>query len=198
MIGEDMKLILASGSKQRKDIFDMVGLKYEVICSDIEENSYETEPDKYVEDLSKQKAFAVASSIDYDAIVVASDTIIYMGGKVYEKPKSKEEAFNNMKEMSGKVTYAYTGVTIYDKYQDKQITYSDFCKVYIKKLDDEDIKWYIDNEENILGRCGYAILGKASIFLDKVEGDYNTLFGISPSKLYDCLKDLGYKISDLC
>lgn len=198
MIGEDMKLILASGSKQRKDIFDMVGLKYEVICSDIEENSYETEPNKYVEDLSKQKALAVASSIDYDAVVVASDSIIYMDGKVYEKPKSKEEVFDNMKEMSGKVTYAYTGVTIYDKYQKKQITYSDLCKVYIRKLDDEDIKWYIDNEENILGRCGYAILGKASIFLDKVEGDYNTLFGISPSKLYSYLKDLGYKISDFC
>ena len=40
------------------------------------------------------------------------------------------------------------------------------------------------------------MLGKASVFLDKVNGDYNTLFGISPSKLYDKLKELGYKLSD--
>lgn len=193
-----MKLILASGSKQRKDIFDLVGFKYEVIVSDIEENSDEQKPDKYVEDLSKQKACAVAESLEYDAVVVASDTIIYMDGKVYEKPKSKEEAYESMKEMSGNKTIAYTGVTIYDKYQNKVITYSDFCNVYIKELDDEEIKWYVENEENILGRCGYAMLGKACVFLDKVEGDYNTLFGISASKLYDHLKELGYKISDFC
>ena len=48
----------------------------------------------------------------------------------------------------------------------------------------------------MLNRCGYAILGKASIFLKKVNGDYNTLFGISPSKMYDKLKELGYIISD--
>ena len=140
-----MKLILASGSKQRKDIFDLVGFKYEVIVSDIEENSDEQKPDKYVEDLSKQKACAVAESLEYDAVVVASDTIIYMDGKVYEKPKSKEEAYESMKEMSGNKTIAYTGVTIYDKYQNKVITYSDFCNVYIKELDDEDIKWYVEN-----------------------------------------------------
>ena len=193
-----MKLILASGSKQRKDIFDMVGFKYKVISSDIEENSNEVEPDKYVVDLSKQKALAVANSMDYDAVVVASDTVIYMDGKYYEKPKSKEEAYQNIKEMSGNKTIAYTGVTIYDKYQNKQISFSDSCNVYIKELDDEDIKWYIENEENILGRCGYVILGKAAIFIDKVEGDYNTVFGISPSKLCDKLKELGYKISDFC
>ena len=56
--------------------------------------------------------------------------------------------------------------------------------------------WYIENENNLLSRCGYVILGKAALFLDKVNGDYNTLFGISPSKLYEQLKKLGYKLSD--
>ena len=119
-----------------------------------------------------------------------------MDGKIYEKPKSKDEAFNNIKEMSGKKTNAYTGVTIKDLYKNKEITFYDVCAVYIKDVSDEDVKWYVDNEENILKRCGYAILGKAAIFLDKVEGDYNTLFGISPSKVYDKLKELGYNISD--
>ena len=40
------------------------------------------------------------------------------------------------------------------------------------------------------------MLGKASLFLDKVDGDYNTLFGISPSKIYDKLKYLGYTVND--
>lgn len=191
-----MKLILASSSKPRQDILKNLGLKYEVIKSLVEEKSDSTDPSEYVKDLSRDKANSVASQINEKAIIVAADSIIYMDGKIYEKPKSKEEAFQNMKEMSGNVTYATTGVTIKDLYQNKEISFSDTAEVYIREISDEDIKWYVENEEQILNRCGYAMLGKASLFLDKVNGDYNTLFGISPSKVYEKLKELGYKISD--
>ena len=99
-----LKLILASGSKQRQDIFKNIGLKYEVIKSVVEEKSDSTEPSEYVKDLSKDKAKSVASQINEKAIIIAADSIIYMNGKIYEKPKSKEEAYQNLKEMSGKVT----------------------------------------------------------------------------------------------
>ena len=191
-----MKLILASGSKQRKDIFDMIGLKYEVVISLDEEKSLATNPETYVKELSKGKADSVEKQISEKAIIIAADTIIYMDGKIYEKPKTKEEAFNSMKEMSGKVTYAVTGVTIKDLYQNKEISFSDTAEVWIRKINDEDIKWYVDNDKNILDRSGYAMLGKAAIFLEKVNGDYNTVFGISPSKVYEKLQELGYKICD--
>ena len=191
-----MKIILASSSKQRQDIFNMIGLKYQVVKSLVEESSSNTDPCEYVKELSRDKANSVASQINEKAIIIAADSIIYMDGKIYEKPKDKEEAFNNLKEMSGKKTYAITGATIKDLYQNKEVSFFDKVEVYIKKISDEDIKWYVDNEENLLNRCGYVIQGKASIFLDKVNGDYNTLLGISPSKIYDVLKNLGYKISD--
>ena len=191
-----MNLILASSSKPRQDIFKNIGWKYEIVKILVEEKSESTNPSEYVKDLSRDKANSVAGQINKKAIIVSADTVIYMDGKIYEKPKSKEEAYQNMKEMSGKCTFAITGVTIKDLYQDKEICFSDTAEVYIKKISDDDIKWYVENEENILKRSGYAMLGKASIFLDKVNGDYNTLFGISPSKLYDKFKELGYKLSD--
>ncbi|MBQ9298266.1 MAG: septum formation protein Maf [Clostridia bacterium] len=191
-----MRLILASGSKQRQDIFKMVGFKYEVIKSTVEENSNATDPNEYVMELSKTKADSVAEQINSEALIVAADTIIYMNGKIYEKPKSKEEAFQSIKEMSGNVSYAITGVTIKDLYNDKEVSFCDVADIYMRKAEDEEIKWYIDNEEDLLNISGYAMLGKASIFLEKVDGDYNTLFGISPSKLVDKFKELGYKITD--
>ena len=191
-----MKLILASTSKQRQDILKMIGLKYEVVKSLVEEESLETDPEKYVKELSRNKARSVESQIKEKAIIVAADTVIYMDGKIYEKPKSKEEAFQNLKEMSGKVTYAITGITIKDLYQNKEICFADKVEVCLKQISSEDIKWYVENDKDIFNRCGYSILGKAAIFLDKVNGDYNTLFGISPSKLYEKFKELGYKISD--
>ena len=191
-----LKLILASSSKQRQDIFKNIGLKYEVIKSLVEEKSDSTDPSEYVKDLSKDKANSVASQINEKAVIIAADSIIYMNGKIYEKPKSKEEAYQNLKEMSGKITYAVTGVVIKDLYKNREVCFSDTAEVHIKEISEEDIKWYVENEKDILNRCGYAMLGKASIFLKKVNGDYNTLFGISPSKMYDKLKELGYKISD--
>ena len=191
-----MKLILASTSKQRQDILKMIGLKYEVVKSLVEEESLETDPEKYVKELSRNKARSVESKNKKKAIIVAADTVIYMDGKIYEKPKSKEEAFQNLKEMSGKITYSITGVTIKDLYQNKEICFADSVEVHLKEISSEDIKWYVENDKDIFDRCGYSILGKAAIFLDKVNGDYNTLFGISPSKLYEKFQELGYKISD--
>lgn len=191
-----MKLILASTSKQRQDILKMIGLKYEVVKSLVEEKSSKTNPEEYVKELSRNKAKSVEKQIKEKAIIVAADTVIYMNGKIYEKPKSKEEAFQNLKEMSGKITYSITGVTIKDLYQNKEICFADSVEVHLRKISSEDIKWYVENDKDIFDRCGYSILGKAAIFLDKVNGDYNTLFGISPSKLYEKFKELGYKISD--
>ena len=191
-----MKLILASSSKQRQDIFKMIGLKYEVITSDVEENSKEKEPDKYVEELSLNKAKSVCNQIDGKAIIIAADTIIYFNNKKYEKPKTKEEAFYNMKELSGNKNSAYTGITIIDLYKNKTVTFSSKVDVYFKDISEEEINWYVNNEKKIFKCCGYVPEGKASLFIDKIEGDYNTLLGISPSIVFEKLKELGYSISD--
>lgn len=193
---ENIKIILASGSKQRQDIFKMVGLKFEVIKSLEEENSSETNPIKYVQELSKVKAISVSSQVNEKAIIIAADTILYMNQKKYEKPKSKEEAYENLKEMSGKTVNAVTGITIMDLYQNKTICFSDIVEVKFKALEDKEIQWYVDNEPKIFNCCGFVPLGKAAIFIDKINGDYNTLFGISPSLLFSKLKEIGYGIND--
>ena len=191
-----MRLILASNSKTRKDIFDMVGWKYEVITSNIEENSNSTDPKQYVIDLSKDKANSVASQITDKALIISADSIIYMDNKKFEKPKSKEEGFENIKKMSGKVNYAITGVTIKDLYQNKEISFTDITEVYFKNVSDKDIAWYVENEKYLLNRAGYSIAGKTSIFVDKIVGDYYNILGMPISKLYSKLNELGYSISD--
>lgn len=192
-----MKLVLASSSKNRKDLLDMVGFKYEIIKSRKDEESSATNPFEYVAELSKTKALDVREQINYDALIVAADSIIYMDGKKYEKPKTKEEAFNNLKEMSGHVTNAITGMTVIDTKQDIILTISDSVDIEFKEIDDEDIKWYVDNDPYILERCGYSLIGKANLFVKRVEGDYNIAVGLSLSKLHEVIKELGYTLNDI-
>lgn len=192
-----MKIILASSSKQRQEILEMIGLKYKVVTSDIDEISTKEKPDEYVEELSLNKAKSVATKISDKAIIIAADTIIYYKNKIYEKPKSPKEAANNLKELSGNVNSAYTGVTILDLYQNKTISFSSKVDIYFKKVEDDEIEWYINHEDKIMKICGYVPKGKAALFIEKIEGDYNTLLGLSPSLLFQKLKELGYTINDL-
>lgn len=90
-----MRIILASASKQRHDILKMIGLKYDVVTSKVDEYSKEENPNKYVEELSLNKAKSVCKQINGKAIIIAADTIIYSNNKKYEKPKTKEEAYSN-------------------------------------------------------------------------------------------------------
>ena len=119
-----------------------------------------------------------------------------MNNEKFEKPKTKDEAFIFLKKMSGQVTYGVTGVTIKDLYQNKEISFADTTEVHLKNLSDNDILWYIENEKDILNRCGYCIAGKASLFVDKVVGDFYTVLGVPIGKLHTKLSELGYSLSD--
>lgn len=191
-----IKLILASKSKWRKEIIEMAGLKCETMASDVEENiEFDNHPDEYVMELSRLKAKAVAEKID-EGIIISADTIGYMNNEKFEKPKDREEAFRNIKKLSGNVNYAVTGVTLIDKYKNKEITFAEKAAVYFKEMTDEEINWYIDNEENIYDCAGYSMETKASMFVTKIEGDYKSIVGLPISRIYDELKKFGYNIND--
>lgn len=190
-----MKLILASNSRTRKEVLDKVGLKYEVFSSNIEEQSIETEPKEYVMDLSRQKCLAVASSIR-EGVILSADSIIYIDDKKLEKPKTKESAKEMLKLLSGRVNYAVTGVTIVDKYQNKTVTFNEVTEVYFDDMTDEEMDWYIENEQFIFERCGYSIAGKSAIYIPKINGDYYNILGMPISRVYNELHKLGYNLSD--
>lgn len=161
----------------------------------MEENSNETNPIEYVMDLSKQKGLTVASNIK-EGVILSADSIIYIDDKKLEKPKTKEEAKEMLKLLSGRTNYAVTGVTIIDKYQDKIVTFSETTEVYFDNMSDEEMNWYIEHEQFIFERCGYSIAGKSAIYIPKINGDYYNILGMPISKVYKELSKLGYNLSD--
>ena len=112
------------------------------------------------------------------------------------KPKDKIEAKQILHALSGKINYALTGVTIIDLYQNKTISFCEKTKIYFDKLSEEEIEWYIDNENYILERAGYSLAGKTAIFIPKIDGDYYNVLGMHICRLYKELAKIGYKIND--
>ena len=101
-----------------------------------------------------------------------------------------------LKSLSCKVNYTVTGVTIIDLYQNKTITLNEVTEVYFDELSDDEIEWYIENEQYIFERCGYSIAGKSAIYIPKINGDYYNILGMPISRVYKELNKLGYKLSD--
>ncbi len=174
----------------------MAGLKCEQIPSSGDPNIEFKDPDDYVEKLSFAKASEVASKVE-DSVIIGADTIGYLDGKVFEKPKNRDEAFANMKELSGKVNYAVTGCTIIDQRSGKSVTFCEKVKVYFNEMTDDEINWYIDHEKTVYDCAGYSLETCASLFTPKIEGDYKAIIGLPICRIYEELKKMGYNISDL-
>lgn len=192
-----MKIILASNSKTRKKILDSLNIKYDVIVSDKEEVADNSDPRKYVEELSKVKANCVSKKIDRnDVIIIAADSIIYKDGKIYQKPKSIEEAMENLREFSNCKNQGITGVTIIDMSNRRNVTFSCVTDVYFKRICEEDIKWYVKHEKDLLKKAGYSLEGTISLFVEKIEGDFYNVLGLPLGMLYTKLNELGYRLDD--
>ena len=192
-----MKIILASNSNTRKKILDSLNIKYDVIVSDKEEIANDSDPRKYVEELSKVKAKSVSEKIDRsDVIIIAADSIIYKDGKIYQKPKSIEEAMENLREFSNCKNQGITGVTIIDMSNRRNVTFSYVTDVYFKRICEEDIKWYVKHEKDLLKKAGYSLEGTISLFVEKIEGDFYNVLGLPLGMLYTKLNELGYRLDD--
>ena len=195
-----MKIILGSASPRRKDLLKEIFDEFEIIPSNFDEDSIKKEqvsPAKLVEILSKCKGEEVFSRIELEEefIIISSDTMVFCKDKLLGKPKDKKEAFEMLKMLENNMHTVYTGLFVLIKQGEKiekVLTHSK-TDVYFKKLSDEQILEYIE-KENPLDQAGsYAIQKGAKEFVDRIEGNYNTVVGLDTEKLEEILKEYNIK-----
>ncbi|MDO5445475.1 MAG: Maf family protein, partial [Eubacteriales bacterium] len=156
-------IILASASPRRKELLTMAGIEYTCIPSDAEEIVPEDLTASAVpEYLSGIKAGSVFSQHP-DDIVIGSDTIVYIDGKILGKPAGKDEAFQMLKMLSGRTHTVYTGVTILSPGKEDRFTSATEVEFY--ELSDEEILTYIDTGEPMDKAGSYGIQGYGAVLV---------------------------------
>ncbi|AST56386.1 Maf family protein [Thermoanaerobacterium thermosaccharolyticum] len=180
-----MKIVLASNSPRRREILSNIGLDFDVIPSNIAEETKEEEPENIVMDLSRKKALCVAEKLDDDSIVIGADTVVVIDGEILGKPKDKGEAFSMLRKLSGRWHKVYTGVSVVSLRNRKLINDYESTDVYIKNLSDDMILNYIEKGECLDKAGSYAIQGYGSLIVERINGDYFNVVGLPISKLYD-------------
>lgn len=192
-----MKLILASTSKFKNELLDTAGLTHSQIESNFEEfSSHQDNVYQYVKDLSYGKAKSVEDKVD-KCIILGIDTIVYANGKILEKPKSIEEARENLVLCSNNTTSVITGIALINKYTNEIIQDYQETKVTLTNISDEDIDYYIKNEPNIMYVSGFVIESFVSNFIKNINGSYYNILGVPVEKIYEHLSNWGIHLKDL-
>lgn len=188
------KIILASGSPRRKQLLEQIGLDFEVAVSNVDEAfNPDLKPNQQPGYLSKKKAQAVAAKFP-SSIIIAADTLVVVGNEVMGKPKDKMDAKRILKKLSGKMHLGITGFTIIDTSSGRSITKSIETKIWFRKLTENEIVSFVEREKPYDKAGAYAIHELASIFVEKIEGDFFNVVGLSVYELANELKKFGVKI----
>lgn len=188
-----MKIILASKSPRRKELMDMLNLKYEVIVSDADETLEEgLTIEEQAKRLSYIKAKTVFDETTGDRIVIGSDTMVIKNRKIYGKPKDEEDAFRILKELKGTKHQVITGLAILVEKNGECEEYLDYdiTEVHFKNMTDEEIKNWIATGKAMDKAGAYAIQGEFAVFIEKINGNYWTVVGLPINKVYDILKGI--------
>lgn len=181
------KIILASASPRRKELMELAGYDFEVICADIVEVvPEEAMPQEVVMSLALQKAQAVAAE-HKEAVVIGSDTVVALDGKILGKPPSEQEACEMLRSLSGRTHKVFTGVAIVCGGKVKN--FFDETDVEFYSLGDDEIKKYVATGEPTDKAGAYGIQGKGSVLVKRINGDFFSVMGLPIAKLYREMSD---------
>ena len=189
------KLILASTSPYRRELLGRLGLPFEVADPQTDESALPDEtPETLALRLSEAKAKAVAA--DYpDALIIGSDQVATVDGKIYGKPGNHERAVEQLKALSGKTVNFFTGLCLHNAITGQSDVRGIPTLVTFRELSDSEIENYLRREPayNCAGSAKSEGLGIA--LLSGMQGnDPNALVGLPLIALCDMLRRQGVTV----
>ncbi|MFT4771929.1 MAG: septum formation protein [Cryomorphaceae bacterium] len=182
------KIVLASKSPRRQELMKGLGIPFEVrtkeVNEDFDPNLQGAEIPLY---LAEKKANAFKSDLSEGEVLVTSDTVVWLGDHVFNKPENAEEAVAMITELSGRTHEVITAVCLTSS--EKKIVVSETTKVHFAQVEREAIEWYV-SEFNPFDKAGaYGIqewIGYVGI--EKIEGSFYNVMGFPTRLFYNELK----------
>jgi septum formation protein len=178
------KLVLASSSPRRTELLSRAGWPHEVMVAGIDESLRPQEdPAAYVQRLARSKAEAVAQQLN-EGLVLGADTTVVIANEILGQPRDDEDAKRMLTLLNGKWHEVLTGVALVRVGGEARIAY-ERTRVRFAEMSDGEIEWYIATGEPV-GKAGaYGIQGKASLFIEEIEGDYFNIMGLPIRLVYE-------------
>jgi len=178
------KIILASKSPRRRQLLEQAGFRFEVKTQDTPEDY---PPDLPAEEvalyLAQKKGRAAKGLRQSDEVLLTADSVVILDGKIYEKPKDREDARRILKQLSGRKHRVITGVCLSDDKQES--VFAGQSDVQFEPLSEAEIDYYIERFQPYDKAGAYAIqewIGLCKI--SKIEGTYANIMGLPVDLVY--------------
>lgn len=172
------KLILASNSPRRKELLTKAGIDFDVVKTNFRENNLEGIPFiKLVTKHAQGKALDVANKVK-EGFVLGADTIVVLNNRVIGKPKSKGDAKDILKRLSGKKHLVITAFSIVNAKTKEDISKAIITTITFKKLTEEEIDDYLSLDEYKDKAGAYSFQGVARKFVENVTGSESNVIGL--------------------
>ena len=190
------RIILASKSEVRKKILLENGISCRVEPSKVDEDVIKESllkegatPEIISKNLAELKANKISNK-NPNELVLGADSVIDLDGEIVSKPKSREEALNILKKMSGKSHFLISSVCI-SKKGSMIWNYTDKAELIMKKFNDSELKNYLTkiSDKNLYAYNVYQIEGEGKKLFSKINGDKNTIMGLPITKIKSYLQE---------
>ncbi|ENY80510.1 Maf family protein [Sphingopyxis sp. MC1] len=170
-------LVLASTSPRRRELLARIGIEpARIAAPDIDETPLKGElPRAYVARLAESKARAVDRAAD--EVVLAGDTTVAVGRRILEKPIDEADLRRMLGLLSGRRHHVYSGVCVVGADGRPRVRVADTI-VAFKRLTPAEIDWYVASGEGMGKAGGYAIQGKAEMFVRFLSGSHSNVVGL--------------------
>ncbi len=197
-----IKLYLASASPRRKEILNLMQLDFKVECAPAnEELCKDVSMENAGEILSARKALALkerlirSGEFDEDTLILAADTLVYLGGERLGKPSDAFDAQRMLKALSGNKHCVCTGTCLMG--YKNSISTSEVSEVYMRDFTEDEILSYIATGEPLDKAGAYAVQGIGASLINRIDGDFFSVMGLSPKTVCKLFQAFGISYFNL-
>lgn len=189
------QLILGSSSPFRAELLAKLGLDFISSSPDIDESSLDNESaEQLVQRLSEQKALKIAETYS-DALIIGSDQVAVLDGKVLGKPGNHENAVQQLTAASGKTVRFLTGLALLNSKTGNIQSLVETFDVSFITLSDNQIEFYLQQEKPYQCAGSFKSEGFGISLFSKLNGDDpNSLIGLPLIRLISLLKAEGVDV----
>lgn len=180
-------LLLASTSPQRRAILEQLGVPFDVVAPDyVEHDPPQADAVELVREHARGKARSVAAQAG-NRPVLAVDTAVSLGGKIYGKPAGVEEAERMLAELAGETHVVVSGLCLVTP--GWELVEHDSTRVTFRELAPRELARYLAHGEWAGRAGGYAIQGRGAALVEEIEGDYLNVVGLPVALLVRVLAE---------
>jgi septum formation protein len=182
---------LASGSPRRRELLLQIGVAFRVIRPQVDETPLDAEaPDDYVARLAGAKAAAGwLLRATLDAPVLAADTAVILDGAILGKPIDRRDGESMLQQLSGRSHEVLTAVAV--KTPAQVLTRLSRSSVTFRPLAPGEVRAYWDTGEPGDKAGGYAVQGRAALFIAHLSGSFSGVMGLPLFETAELLREAG-------